>query len=151
MERKAMSEIFFFILGIINSIILITIFLIRKSNLDRLQRYGKFYFLLVFPAATNIFLVFHENGDTRYVIFLALFLTFLLIEWLYDYKFKIGFRENWLKNWKWTLPYLGLYYAVNYGFVVMPWKTDITWGIIMMCLFVIQIITNIRSHPRIKS
>lgn len=106
---------------------------------------------MVFPAAINIFLVFHENSNTRYFIFLALFLAFLLIEWLYDYRFKINFRENWIKNWKWTIPYLGLYYAMNYGFVVMPWKTNIAWGITMACLFVIQIITNIRSHPRIKA
>ena len=146
-----MAELFFFIIGIINSLVLITIFLIRKGSLDRLQKYGKLYFLLVIPVAIDIFLVFHENADRRFVIFLAIFLTFLLIEWLYDYQFKISFRENWFKNWKWAVPYLGLYYAMNYGFVVMPWNTNIAWGIIMLCLFVIQIITNIRSHPRLKS
>ena len=145
-----MSEVLFFIIGIINSITLIIIFLIRKSNLDRLQKYGKLYFLLVFPAAINMFLVLHEKDDTRYVIFIVLFLTFLLIEWLYDYKFKISFRENWFRNWKWTVPYLGLYYAMNYGFVVMPWKTHISWGIVMLCLFIVQIIANIRSHPKLR-
>ena len=146
-----MAEILFFIIGIINSIILITIFLIRKNNLDGLQKYGKLYFLLVFPAAANIFLVINENKDVRYIIFLAIFLVFLLIEWLFDYKLKINFRENWLKNWKWILPYLSLYYAMNYGFVVMPWKTYISWGIVMLCLFIVQIVANIRSHPKLRT
>jgi hypothetical protein len=146
-----MTETVFFIIGILNSISLISIFLIRKEKLDILRKHGKLYFLLTLPVALNIFLIFYENADIRYFIFLIIFLAFLFIEWLYDYKIQTDFREHWLKNWKWTVPYLGLYYAMNYGFVVMPWKSHLSWGILMLVLFVVQIITNVKSHPKAKN
>ena len=143
-----MAEIVFFIIGILNSIALITIFLIRKEKLDTLRKYGKSYFFIAIPAAVNVFLVFFEDADIRYFIFLIIYLLFLFVEWLYDYKIQTDFRENWLKNWKWTVPYLGLYWAMNYGFVVMPWRVRLSWGIPMLILFIVQMITNIRSHPK---
>ena len=145
-----MLELFFFILGLVNSVFLIFIFLIRKNGLALLQRIGWLYFLLVIPAAYGIILVVQEQKTVRYSIFLVIFLAFLLIEWLFDYILKINFREKWKKNWKWLVPYLGLYYAMNYGFVVMPWKTSLVWGLIMLGLFIIQIIVNLRSHPKMS-
>jgi len=145
-----MLELFFFILGLVNSVFLIFIFLIRKTRLTLLERTGWLYFLLAIPAAYGIILVVQEQKTMRYSIFLGIFLAFLLVEWLFDYVLKINFRANWKKNWKWLVPYLGLYYAMNYGFVVMPWKTSLVWGIIMLGLFIIQIITNLRSHPKMS-
>jgi hypothetical protein len=144
-------ESYFFALGIVNSIFLIFIFLIRKNRLTLLQRIGRVYLLLAIPAVYGIFLTVQEQKTMRYSIFLGIFLAFLFVEWLFDYVFKINFRENWKQNWKWMLPYLVLYYAMNYGFVVMPWKTNITWGFIMLGLFIIQIIANLRSHPKMSS
>ena len=109
-----MLELFFFILGLVNSVLLIFIFLIRKNRLAILQRIGWVYLLLAIPAAYGIFLVVHEQKTVRYGIFLGIFLAFLLLEWLFDHVLKINFRENWKKNWKWLVPYLGLYYAMNY-------------------------------------
>jgi len=146
-----MFEVFFFVLGLVNSIALIFIFLIRKKRLDLLQKIGWTYLLLAIPAVYGIFLVFQEQKAIQYSIFLGIFLAFLAIEWLFDYVLKINFRENWKKNWKWIIPYLALYYAMNYGFIVMPWKTNMTWGFIMVGLFIIQIITNLRSHPKMNS
>jgi len=143
-------ELFFFVLGIVNSTFLIFIFLIRKNRLALLQRIGWVYLLLAIPASYGIFLVVQEQKTVRYSIFLVIFLAFLAIEWLFDHVLKIKFRENWRKNWKWIVPYLGLYYAMNYGFVVMPWKTYLPWGLVMLGLFIIQIITNLRSHPKIS-
>ncbi|GAH17115.1 unnamed protein product, partial [marine sediment metagenome] len=77
-------------------------------------------------------------------IFLGIFLAFLAIEGLYDFVLKIPFRENW--NWKLLAPYLILYYAGNYGFVVMVWKTSLMRGVIMLSLVIIQIIINIITH-----
>ena len=141
-------DLFFFVLGIVNSAFLIFIFLIRKNRLALLQRIGWTYLLLALPAIYGIFLVFQEHKTIRYGIFLGIFLAFLVLEWLFDHVLKINFRENWKKNWKWMLPYLALYYAMNYGFVVMPWKINVLWGIIMLSLFIIQIITNLMSHPK---
>jgi hypothetical protein len=143
-----MLELFFFILGIVNSAFLILIFLIRKNRLNLLQRIGWMYLLLAIPAVYGIFLVFQEQKAVQYSIFLGIFLAFIATEWLFDYVLKINFRENWKQNWKWMLPYLALYYAMNYGFVVMPWKIHLPWGLVMLGLFIIQIITNLRSHPK---
>jgi hypothetical protein len=143
-----MLEPYFFALGIVNSVFLIFIFLIRKDKLTVLRRIGWVYLLLAIPAIYGIVLVIQEQKTIRYSIFLGIFLAFLFLEWLYDYVLKINFRENLRKNWKWVVPYLGLYYAMNYGFVVMPWKTSLVWGLIMLGLFIIQIITNLRSHPK---
>jgi len=145
-----MLELFFFVLGLVNSVLLIFIFLIRKNRLDLLQRIGRVYLLLAIPAVYGICLVFQEQKGVQYSIFLGIFLAFLALEWLFDYVLKINFRENWKQNWKWVLPYLVLYYAMNYGFVVMPWKSSLPWGLIMLGLFIIQIITNLRSHPKIS-
>ena len=143
-----MLEPFFFILGIVNNAFLILIFLIRKNRLALLQRIGRVYLLLAIPAIYGIFLVVQEQKTAQYGIFLGIFLAFILLEWLFDFVLKINFRENWKKNWKWIVPYLSLYYAMNYGFVVMPWRTSLPWGLVMLCLFIIQIITNLRSHPK---
>jgi hypothetical protein len=145
-----MLELFFFVLGIVNSSLLIFIFIIRKNRFALLQRIGWVYLLLAIPSVYGIFLVFQEQKAVQYSIFLGIFLVFLAIEWLFDYVLKINFRENWKQNWKWMLPYLVLYYAMNYGFVVMPWKTHLPWGLVMLALFIIQIITNLRSHPKIS-
>ena len=145
-----MLEVFFFILGLMNSVFLIFIFLIRKNRLALVRRIGWVYLLLAIPAAYGIFLVVQEQKTVRYAIFLGIFLTYLIVEWLFDYVLKINFRENWKKNWKWVVPYLSLYYAMNYGFVVMPWKTSLVWGLIMLGLFIIQIIANLRSHPKLS-
>src|SRR4030042_1194325 len=145
-----MLELFFFILGLVNSVFLIFIFLIRKNRLALVQRIGWIYLLLAIPAIYGIILVIQEQKTVRYSIFLGIFLAYLLVEWLFDYVFKINFRENWRKNWKWIVPYLALYYAMNYGFVVMPWRTSRVWGLIMLGLFFVQIIANLRSHLKMS-
>jgi len=78
----------------------------------------------------------------QYSIFLGIFLAYLALEWMYDFVLKIPFRQN----WKLLTPYLCLYYAMNYGFVVMVWKTSLLGGIVMLALFIIQIIVNISTH-----
>lgn len=115
-----------------------------------LQRVGKFYFLLAIPAVYGIFLVQQEHKSVRYSIFLGIFLIFLAFEFLYDYILKIPFRENLKKYWKQAIPYLSLYYMMNYGFVVMVWKNySQIGGVIMLGLLIIQIIVNIRTHSPI--
>ncbi|MFA5450570.1 MAG: YwiC-like family protein [Dehalococcoidales bacterium] len=144
-----MLETYFFSLGVINSLFLILIFLIRKTRLDLIEKFGWTYLLLMIPALVGIFLSVRGNISIQYIVFLAIFLAFLFFEWLLDYALKIDFRENMKKHLKWVIPYLALYYMMNYGFIVMPWKTSMIWGIVMLGLFIIQIIANLRSHPKI--
>jgi hypothetical protein len=142
-----MLEQLFFTLGLLNNVFLIFIFLIRKNNLALVQKIGWVYFFLAIPAIYAIYLVQQEQKTERYTIFLGIFLAFLAIEALYDWILKIPFREK--MDWKLLAPYVALYISMNYGFVVMVWKYySLVGGIIMLGLFVIQIITNIVSHPR---
>ena len=142
-----MLEPFFFALGLVNSGVLIFIFLIRKKHFALLQRIGWVYFLLAIPAIYAIFLVQQEEKTPRYTIFLGIFLAFLAIEALYDWILKIPFRET--MDWKQLVPYVALYISMNYGFVIMVWRYySLTGGIILLGLFVIQIIANIVTHPR---
>ena len=145
-----MLAVYFFVLGLVNSVFLILIFLVRKNRLDLLNRFGWIYLLLAIPAGYGIFLVQQEDETARYSIFLAIFLAFIVLEWLLDYVLRIDFRGNWRRNWMWIVPYLVLYYAMNYGFVVMPWKTSLAWGLIMLGLFAIQVVANLVSHPRMS-
>jgi hypothetical protein len=143
-----MLEPFFFTLGLLNSGVLIFIFLIRKNHLALLQRIGWIYFFFALPAIYAIFLVQLENKTPRYTIFLGIFLAFLAIEALYDWILKIPFREK--MDWKQLTPYVALYISMNYGFVVMTWKYySVPYGIILLVLFIIQIIANIATHPQI--
>jgi hypothetical protein len=143
-----MLEPFFFTLGLLNSGVLIFIFLIRKNRLALLQRIGWVYFFLSIPAIYAIFLVQLEHKTPRYTIFLGIFLAFLAIEALYDWILKIPFREK--MDWKQLAPYAALYISMNYGFVVMTWKYySVPYGIILLVLFIIQIIANIVSHPQV--
>ncbi len=142
-----MLENLFFILGIVNNLFLIIIFLVR-NKIAVLKRIGWIYFLLAIPAAYGIFLVIKENKAVQYSIFLGIFLAFLAIEGLYDYILKIDFRTNFRKNWKLLIPYLILYYAMSYGFIVMVWKISLIGGAIMFALVIIQILINIITHPR---
>lgn len=112
-----------------------------------MQKIGWVYFFLAIPAIYAILLVQQEQKTPRYTIFLGFFLAFLAIEALYDWILKIPFREN--MDWKQLVPYVALYISMNYGFVVMVWKYySVIGGIILLCLFGIQIIANIVSHPR---
>jgi hypothetical protein len=141
-------EILFFTLGLVNSVLLISIFLVRKRGLVLVRRFGWLYLLLSFPAAYGIILAQQEQESARYSIFLVIFLAFLAMEWVFDHLLKIDFRTNLKKNWKLATPYLCFYYAMNYGFIVMPWKASPTWGGVMLGLFIIQMAANLSSHPK---
>lgn len=142
-----MLETFFFVLGLVNNLFLIIIFLLRKKYFALLEIIGWVYLLLAIPAIYAIYLVQQEQKTARYTVFLGIFLAFLLIEALYDYILKIPFRET--MNWKQLTPYVALYISMNYGFVVMVWKYDsMLRGVILLGLFVVQILANLATHPR---
>jgi hypothetical protein len=137
-----MADQYFFLLGLANSIASIIIFLIRKDHLELLESYGWIYLFLAIPAIYILFIVQRDQNALRYNIFLGIFLAFLALEGLLEFILKIPFRENWL----YLIPYLFLYFAMNYGFIVMVWKKSAPKGILLLVLFVVQIISNMISH-----
>ena len=139
-----MLESLFLIIGILNNTILITVFILRKKSMAILERFGWLYLLLSIPTLYAIILVVQEQKPTAYLVFLGIFMAFLAVEGLFDHVLKIPFRLN----WRYLVPYLMLYYAAGYGFVVMVWKASPTWGIIMLTLTLVQIVTNILTHHK---
>lgn len=138
-----MFENYYFILGIVNSVLLILIFLMAKfSKMSQLKVIGRAYLFLAAPAIYEIFIAQQQNKPVQYSIFLGIFIAFILLEGFYDFILKISFREN----WKLLTPYLMLYWSMNYGFIIMSWKHSVTQGGIMLGLFIVQIIANMISH-----
>jgi len=141
-----MLKPFYFVLGLVNNILLIIIFSLRSKNLALLGKVGWIYLLLAIPALYAFYLVHREQKTSRYTVFLVIFLAFLLIEALYDWILKIPFRET--MDWRLLVPYVALYISMNYGFVVMVWKYDSRIrGMVLLGLLVVQIILNMVTHP----
>ncbi|HET8988975.1 MAG TPA: hypothetical protein VFN43_10725 [Humibacillus sp.] len=141
-----MLEPLYFALGLVNSVALIVIFVVRGRRLDLVERYGWLYLLLAIPAIYGIVLVGREGASAQYAIFLAIYLAFLAIEGLYDWILKIPFRET--MDWRVLGPYVALYVSSNYGFVVMVWKQSMPGGLLMLALVAAQLIANALTHPR---
>ena len=142
-----MFETFYFLLGVVNSLLLISIFLlVRYAKAAQVAVAGKVYLALAIPAVIGIVLAQQQQKPTQYTIFLRIFLAFLMLEGIYDFVLKVSFREN----WQLLTPYLMLYWSMNYGFIVMTWKHSKLQGGILLDLFIIQTIANIRSHTKEK-
>ena len=137
-----MARRLFFYLGLANSILLILIFIIRGQHLDFIKSYGWIYLLLAIPAIYDFYLVRTDQKVTQYRIFLGIFLFYLVVEGMLDFVLKTDFRSNWSV----LGPYIALYYVVNYGFTVLPWKESRKKGILMLVLFVLQLLANFTTH-----
>lgn len=141
-----MFEHLYFGIGLLNNLILISIFVVRKNKkIDIIKTVGKVYIALLGSIAVFAMIIgVYFQVDVRFIVFLSIFLAYLILEIVFDYILKIDFR----KDWKLLTPYLILYYAMNYGFVVMIWKVSLLKGILLLSLFIIQMIVNIISHKK---
>lgn len=144
-----MFENYYFILGVVSNILLILIFLMaRFSKASMLKRVGISYLALAVPAVYLVFMAQQQGKPVEYSIFLGIFLAFLVLEGLYDFVLKIPFRENFRKNWKPLIPFLALYWSMNYGFIIMSGRHSAVQGGIMLGLFIVQLATNLVSHTK---
>ncbi len=142
-----MLEELFFAIGLVNGLSLIGIFAIRGARgTAPLRRIGPVYLLLAIPAVLGIYLVVLEQEAWQYAFFLGIFVVYLALEGLYDFVWKLPFREN----WKLLVPYLALYFVTNYGFVAMVWKTSLAGGLLLGGLFAIQMVVNAMTHGPIR-
>lgn len=140
-----MFENYFFILGIINNLILILIFLgVKYSKKSVVKSAGYVFLLLTIPSIYGIFLSIQQNKQYQYSVFLGIFLLFIILEGIYDFILKVPFR----KNWKLLVPFLILYWSMNYGFIVMSWQNSSLQGGIILGLFVLQLSANLLSHTK---
>lgn len=137
----------FFWLGVVNNLALLTVFILRRWRFTLIEKYGWIYLLLAVPALFGAILATQEEPlAIQYLTFLLIFLGFLLLEGLYDWVWKIPFREE--MNWKALVPYVALYMSSNYGFVVMTWRVSLFQGTIILALFLMQFGANIATHPK---
>lgn len=155
-EEVTMLESLFFALGVVNSLCLILVFVLRKRRLDLIQRFGWLYLLLAIPAAYGIVLAQQDEQARQqglalqYTVFLAIYLGFLALEGLYDWVLKLPFRET--MDWRLLGPYIALYVGSSYGFVVMVWRYDsVLGGLLLLALTVAQLLANLVTHPRATS
>lgn len=132
----------YFVLGVANNVMLIAVFVLRARHTALLERFGWLYLLLALPAAYALLLARSQPQGVQYTVFLCIFLAFLALEGLFDFVLRLPFREQ----WRLLVPYLMLYFAMNYGFVVMSWKASPKQGLVMLALFVLQIAANIATH-----
>jgi len=143
-----------FALALINSTLLIAIFIIRKISptshgaagnpvpsrrMDIVSVLGFMYLTLAIPAAAMMAIY---PMPPLYMIFLGIFLAYLALEFFFDFVFKLDFR----RSWKLLVPYLLLYYAMNYGFFVMTYRSSEADGILVLILTLVQIAVNLWSH-----
>jgi hypothetical protein len=138
-----MLEELFFAIGLVNNVILISIFLLaKKKKMDDVKRLGQAYLLLAIPALYGLYLVAQEQKAWQFGAFMGIFIAYLALEALYDFVLKLDFRHS----WKLLVPYLGLYFAMNYGFVVMVWKWSLPLGLLMLALFAAQVAINLWTN-----
>ena len=137
--------------GLLNNLLLILIFYLRfkgyEKNKDLIRKIGYFYLGLT-PFAIIVWALSVTNQrPSSNGIFCAIFLIYMAIEALFDFILKIDFRSIWYL----LIPYLILYYIVNYGIVVMIWAESQPWGIVLLVLWIIQLIINGISHRKPKN
>lgn len=140
----------FFALGLANNVFLILVFVLRRTRLDLIQRFGWLYLALAAPTMFLLVLARQESGPVEYTIFLAIFLAFLAVEGLYDWVLQFPFRES--MDWRLLAPYVALYVSSSYGFVVMVWKFySVPAGIAMLVLTIAQVLANVLTHPGVRA
>ena len=145
-----MLETFLIVWGLLNNLLLILIFYLRfkgyEKNQELIRKIGYIYLgLAPFAIIVWILSVINQRPSSN-GIFCAIFLIYLAIEALFDFILKIEFRSIWYL----LIPYLILYYIINYGIVVMIWAESQPWGIVLLVLWIIQLIINAISHRKPK-
>lgn len=139
-----MFEPLLFALGIIiNLAFTLIFFLTKKQRLDLVRPLGIILFSITLPGVVSLMiLMIIEGVRIGFIVFSVFILSFLVIEILYDYVLKLEFRSD----KKLLIPYLILYYAMNYALIAMNWSVNLALGIVVLILFIVQLTFNIAKH-----
>lgn len=143
-----MNSLILFVIGLIHNLVLIALFYIRKDQKKQtlVMSIGKVYLGIMFPSSIIFaWIIYQEFQISNQFIISILIFIYLCLELLYDYILKLDFRSN----FKYLIPYLIFYYLANYSIVVLTWELSQPFGIVLLVLFILQIIVNTWSHPKI--
>ena len=137
-----------FVLGLVHNLLLICVFYLAGiKNKVLLKKFGLTYLIIVIPLCLiNLVLSFTESKEYLTSLFLVIVLVYLCFEVTLDWVLKKDFR----KDWRLLTPYLMLYFFANYALVIIVWKSNLTFGAILLTLYITQLIFNAFSHENIR-
>ncbi|VVB74990.1 Uncharacterised protein [Candidatus Tiddalikarchaeum anstoanum] len=139
-----------FVLGLVHNLLLICVFNSnRVKNNKLIKTFGFAYLVLVIPLAIIcLILSIFENKPLFYYLYLVIVLVYLGFEVVLDWVLKINFRSK--SKLYLLIPYLMLYFFANYVLVILVWKENLTLGVILLALYIIQLLFNAFSHESVR-
>jgi len=132
----------------INNLILYGIFLSRIYKNPKIEYWlGVIFLLSIVPLVVMFILSFETKREWLYFIHLLLMISFILLEFLLDYFFKIDFRHN--QNI--VIPYLVLFYASLGGMIGIASHAGKQWTTITVVTFLSMTALSLIMHFKTAS
>ena len=136
----------FIISGIVFFSSIICVFILTANDKeDKVKIFGIILFIMIFPLI-SVLIKYSIVGDLRFIIFLILILSYLVIEFLLDQVFKIDFRSKLSRH----IPYIIIEWTACFSFLFGALRLDYTWGWIVSFFFFAFIIALIYNIVKLK-
>ncbi|NHJ19554.1 MAG: hypothetical protein EAX91_01330 [Candidatus Lokiarchaeota archaeon] len=136
----------FIISGIVFFSSIICVFILTANDKeDKVKIFGIILFIMIFPLI-SVLIKYSIVGDLRFIIFLILILSYLVIEFLLDQVFKIDFRSKLSRH----IPYIIVEWTACFSFLFGALRLDYTWGWIVSFFFFAFIIALIYNIAKLK-
>jgi hypothetical protein len=137
-------------LGTITALIILftcnLIFVFRLLGLSKIEYYTGILFIITsLPVVYLLFTANEFHRPTIYYVQLGIMLTFIVVEFLLDYLFKINFRDT---RWM-VITYAMLFFAATGGMIGVASLSGRIYSIISILLFLIM--TFLAFYQRVKT
>jgi hypothetical protein len=124
---------------------IICVFILTANDKEiKVKIFGIILFIMIFPLIF-VLIKYSIIGDLRFIIFLSLILSYLVIEFLLDQVFKIDFRSKLSRH----VPYIIVEWTACFSFLFGALRLDYIWGWIVSVFFfafIIALIYNIAKR-----
>ncbi len=145
---KASINLLGTIVANVNNIILCGIFLARIYKYPKIEYWlGIFFISSIIPLIIMFVSAFETKRELLYFIQLILMISFIILELLLDYIFKIDFRHN----QSIVIPYILLFYASFGGMIGIATHSGKQWTIITVIIFLIMTVLSLFMHFKTDS
>jgi hypothetical protein len=145
---KASINLLGAVVAIANNLILCGIFLARIYKYPRIEYWlGIFFISSIIPLIIMFANAFEAKREMLYFIQLILMISFIILELLLDYVFKIDFRHN--QNI--LIPYVTLFYASFGGMIGIVSHSGKQWTIITVVTFLVMTTLSLFMHFKTNS